>query len=112
MLGRGKRARTSVDDLLAVQVGQPVEDAFGDLPEHLFPDPTAKFLDFTVDTVQAAAFAVLHCDRDHAGGGVAERTVIPADVLRGNFAVEVELATDLLLHVWVGVRGDDLKEAC
>lgn len=48
---------TSVDDLSAVQVCQTVQDALGNLSEHLLSGSTAKFLNFSVYAVQTAAFA-------------------------------------------------------
>lgn len=53
--------RTSVDDLLAVEIGQAVQDTVRDFPEYFFPSSTAEFLDFPVDTVETTSFAVFHC---------------------------------------------------
>lgn len=54
---------TSVDDLLAVEIGQAIQDTFCHFPEYLLTGPTAEFLDFSIDTVETASFAVFHCYR-------------------------------------------------
>lgn len=48
---------TSVDDLSAVEVCQAVQDALGNLSEHLLSGSTAEFLNFSVYAVETAAFA-------------------------------------------------------
>lgn len=98
-----------MDDLPAVQVGQPVEHALRDLSKDLLSSAPSQLLDFLVDTVQASALTKLHCDRDRARRLVHEGTVVAADVLRCAVFVEVELADDLFLHIGVGVCCDDLR---
>lgn len=49
-----------MDDLLAVEIGQAIQDTFGHFPEYLFACSTAEFLNFSVDTVEAPAFAIFH----------------------------------------------------
>jgi hypothetical protein len=40
-----------MNNLSAVEIGQTVQDAFGDLAEDLLSSATSKFLDFLVDAV-------------------------------------------------------------
>ena len=100
----------TVDDLLAVQVGQAIQDAFSDLTEHFFASSSAKFLDFAVDGVEGTAFAEFHRDADGCCGRLDESAVVPADMLASTVFVEAELADDLFLDVWVGVGCDDLVD--
>lgn len=99
---------TSMDDLPAVQVGQAVQHALCNLSKDLLSSSASKLLDFLVDTVQASALAELHCDRDRARRLVHEGSVVAANVLRCAVFVEVELANDLLLHIWIGICGNNL----
>ena len=99
---------TTVDDLLAVEVGQPPENAFGHLAEDLLARASAELLDLLVDAVQTAALAVFHRYRDGAGGMVDKSPVVATDVLRGTVPIEVEFSHDLLLHVGIRVGRDDL----
>ena len=100
--------RASVDDFAAVEIGQAVQDAFADFAEDFLANAAAEFLHFAVNAVEAAAFAVFHRDGDDAGGGVAVCAVVFADVVGCDLAIEVELSSDLLLRIGVGVCGDDL----
>lgn len=43
--------RTSVDNLSAVKIGQPVQDALCHLAEHLLSGATSKLLDLLIDAV-------------------------------------------------------------
>lgn len=102
------RLDVAVDDLLAMQISQTVEDALCDLPKDFLAGPAAELLDFAVDGVEGTAFAELHGDGDGGCGGLDEGAVVEADVFAGAVFVEVEFADDLPLDVWVWVCGDDL----
>jgi hypothetical protein len=97
-----------MDDLLAVEVCEAVQDALGDLAEDFLAGAAAEAAHFAVDGVEGPAFAELHGDADGGCGGLDEGAVVGADVLGGAFFVEGELAEDLLLDVGVGVGSDDL----
>jgi len=56
-----------VDDFAAVEVSEPVEDAFAYLAKHFLSYSAAELFDFAVDAVETAAFAVFHRDRYDAG---------------------------------------------
>lgn len=99
-----------MNDLPAVEVGQPVEHALCDFPKDFLSRAPAQLLDFLVDTVQASALTELHCDRDRARRFVHEGTVVATDVLRCAVFVEVELADDLFLHIGVGICCDNLGQ--
>lgn len=43
--------RTSMNDLSAVEIGQPIQDTFCDLAKDLLSSSTSEFLDLFVDTV-------------------------------------------------------------
>lgn len=51
---------TSVNDLASMEISQAVQDAFSYFAQHLLSGSTAKLLDFSIDTVETATFAVLH----------------------------------------------------
>lgn len=97
-----------MDDLLAVKIGQAVQNTFGDLAEDFLAGSSAKFLDFAVDGVEGAAFAELHRNADGCCGRLDESAVVAADVLTGAVFVEAEFSDNLFLDVRVGVGGDDL----
>lgn len=65
--GHGSAILTSVNDLLAVQVGQSVQHPLCNLSQHFFSCPTAKLLDLSVDPVEAAPITDLHNYRDRSG---------------------------------------------
>ena len=98
----------AVDDLLAVQVGEAVQHALGDLAEDFLAGAAAELLDFAVDGVEGAAFAEFHGDADRCCGRLDESAVVATDVLARAVFVEAELTDDLFLDVWVWVGGDDL----
>ena len=95
--------------LLTVKICQTVEDALCDFAKHFLSRPTAKLLDLTVHTVQAPTFAELHGYRNGAGRVIHKRTVVSTDVFRRAVLVEIELSDNLLLDIWVWIRGDYLR---
>ena len=97
-----------MDDFSAVEIRQPVQYPFGHLAQHLLSGSTTQFLNFLVYTVQTTSFAEFHCDRDRTRRLVHERAVVTADMVGCTVFVEIKLSNDLLLHVRVGVRRDDL----
>ncbi len=54
----------AMDDLLAVEVCEAVQDAFGDFAEDFLAGAAAEAFDLAVDGVEGAAFAELHRDGD------------------------------------------------
>jgi hypothetical protein len=98
-----------VDDFLAVEIGQAVQDPFGDLPKDFLACSSTEFLYLAVDGVQGSSLAKLHGDADGGRGWFHKRTIIPADVLTGAVFVICQLSENLLLHVRVRVRGDYLQ---
>jgi len=54
----------SVDDLFAVEVGESVENSFGDFAQDFFPGTASEFFHFAVDGVEGTAFAEFHGDAD------------------------------------------------
>ena len=97
-----------MNDLSAVEIGQPIQDTFCDLAKDLLSSATSKLFDLFVDAVQTSTFTKLHGDRDGASGFVHESTIVTADVVRSAVFVEVELTNDLFLDIRVGVRSNDL----
>ena len=77
-----------MDDLLAVEVGQAVEHALGDLAEDFLAGAAPEFLHFAVDAVERATFTEFHGDGDGGCGGLDKGSVVPADVLAGAVFVE------------------------
>lgn len=90
-----------MDDFLAVQVGETVENAFGDFTEDFLACAASEFFHFAVDGVERAAFAELHGDGDCGCRGVDKGAVVETDVFGGAVFVEVEFADDLALYVWI-----------
>lgn len=105
----GIMVRTSMNDLSAVEIGQPIQDTFCDLAKDLLSSATSKLFDLFVDTVQASTFTELHGDRNGAGGFIHESTVVATDVVRSAVFVEVKLTNNLFLDIRVGVRSNDLR---
>lgn len=102
------KRRTSVDDLPAMKICQPVQNTLCYLAQDFLSRPSAELLDFLVYTVETAALAKLHGNGYRPSRLIHEGTVVATDMLRGTILVEIELAHNLLLHIWVGVRSDDL----
>ena len=98
----------AVDDLLAVEIGEAVQHAFGDLPEHLFTGSPTELLDFAIDAVKGAAFTEFHGDGDCGSCWVLEGAVVSTDVLAGAVFVELSFSEDLFFNCRVGVRCDNL----
>lgn len=103
-----RKTHTSMDDFPAVEIRQSVKYSFGHLTQYLLPGTTAQLLDFLVYTVQTASFTEFHCDRNGARGLVHERAVVTADMVGRTVFIEIKLSNDLLLHIGIGVRRDDL----
>lgn len=53
-----------MNDLSPVQIGQPVQNALGHLPQDFFAGPSPELFDLPIYAVQAAALAKFHRDRD------------------------------------------------
>jgi hypothetical protein len=99
----------SVDDLLAVEIGQAIQYSLGDFPKDFLPCSATEFLDFSVDGVQGSSLAELHGDADGGCGWLHESAVISADMLTGAVLIEPQFSENLLLDIWVRVRGDYLR---
>ena len=102
------RFDVSMYDLLAMEVGETVENSFCDLAEDFLAGSSAELLHFAIDGVEGAAFAELHGDADGCCGGLDEGSVVAADVIAGAVFIEAELPDNLFLDVWVWVGCDDL----
>ncbi len=76
-----------MDDFAAMKISQSIQDSFGHLAEHFLPCSTTKLLDFSVDTVKTAAFAILHRD-GYSATGVVKGAIVFAYVLGSTFLVE------------------------
>ena len=97
-----------MDDLPTMQVCQPIKHAVSNFPQHLFSRSPSKFLNLLVNAVEATAFTELHRDGDCPRRPIHESAIITANMIGRTILVEIELANDLLLHVGVRIRRDDL----
>lgn len=98
-----------MDDLPAVKICQAMQDSLGDLSKHFLARTSTELLDLFVYTIQRAAFAEFHGNRDCGGGLVHEGAIVLADVFRGAVLVELEFSQNLFLDIWVRTGGDDLS---
>lgn len=105
----GKMVRTSMNDLSAMEIGQPIQDTFCDLAQDFLSSATSKLFDLFINAVQTSTFTELHGNRDGARGFIHESTVVTTDVVRGAVFVEVKLTNNLFLDIWVWIRSNDLE---
>lgn len=49
-----------MDNLSAVQIGQPVQHTLCNLAQDLFTGPASQLLHFLVDTIETSTFAEFH----------------------------------------------------
>jgi hypothetical protein len=75
------QTHTSVNNLAAVEVGQPMQHPLGNLAQDLFAGPASQLLHLLVDAVETAALAEFHGDRDGTGRLVHECSVVLADMI-------------------------------
>jgi hypothetical protein len=101
---------TSVNNLMTVEIGKTIEDSLCHLPQNLFSSPASKLLDLLINTVQAATFTKLHCNRDCTSALIDKSTIVSADELGSALFVKTKLSHDLFLDIWIGIGGDDLLE--
>lgn len=98
-----------MDDLLGMQIGEAIENAFGYLSQDLLTRTPAQFLDLPVYTVEGSSFTIFHGDGDGGSAGFDERAIISADMFGCTVLVETQFTDNLLLHVGVRVGGNDLR---
>ena len=91
-----------------MEVGQAIQDSFSNFPQHFFPRSTAKLLDFSVNTIETATFAVFHRNGDGAAR-IIKSAIVFTNLLRSTLLVEGQFALDLLLDVWIGIGCDNLS---
>ena len=91
-----------------MKIGQAIQDSFSNFPQHLFPRSTAKLLDFSVNTIETATFAVFHCN-GYGAARIIKGAVVLADMLRSTLLVEGQFALDLLLNVGIRICCDNLS---
>ena len=91
-----------------MEICQPVQNTLSNLAQDLLSSPPTEFFHFLVYTVETATLAEFHGDGYRTSRLIHESAIVATDMLRGTILVEIELAHNLLLHVRVRVRSDDL----
>lgn len=100
---------TSVDDIMAVEVCQPMKDTFGNFAQDFLPGSATELLHFLVHAVETLTFTEFHSYGDGTRGFVHECTIVLANVFGRAFFVELEFSQNLFLDIWVGACGYDLE---
>lgn len=93
---------------MRVKICQSVQYAFCYFAKDLFAGAASQLLNLAIHCIKRSALAELHGDADGTSAVVDKGSVVPADVITCAILVERKLSDDLLLHVWVGICGDDL----
>lgn len=106
----GGSKQTSMDNLPAVKIGKAVQDTLGNFSKDFLAGPASELLDFLVYAIQASSRTELHSNRYRTGRLVHKSAVVAADMIRGAIFIKIELPDDLLLHVGVRIRRNNLLE--
>lgn len=80
-----------MDDLSAVEICKTMKDSLSYSAENLLACAPTELLDFAVNTVQTAAFAKLHGNRNGATTLIHECAVVPTDEVARTEPVKFEL---------------------
>lgn len=98
-----------MDDLLAVEVGEAVQDTLSYLAQDLLTSPTTKLLDFSVNAVKGTTFAEFHGNADGGGRRLHKRTIVSTNMITSTILIESQFSHNLLLDIWIWVGRDDLE---
>ena len=100
-----------MNDLAAVEIGKPIQYPFCNLAEHFLAYSSSKLFHLLVHAVQASPLTILHRDGYYAARGVSEGAVVLADMRCCDLPIEVQLAPDLFLHLWIWICRDNLEKS-